>query len=97
MPASGSQQTLQLTLSPWVGIQWDLNVIQDINSWCTLFVVIGHLALTAAFSHLVLCDNRLSSTGNGKSGSNNWAFISAIKTLLLRKTSLPQIKPEFPL
>ena len=79
MPASGSQQTLQLTLSPWVGIQWDLNVIQDINSWCTLFVVIGHLALTAAFSHLVLCDNRLSSTGNGKSGSNNWAFISGSK------------------
>ena len=70
MPASGSQQTLQLTLSPWVGIQWDLNVIQDINSWCTLFVVIGHLALTAAFSHFVLCDNRLSSTGNGKSGNS---------------------------
>jgi hypothetical protein len=32
--------------------------------------VIGHLALTAAFSHLELCDNRLSSTGNGKSGSD---------------------------
>src|SRR5215813_15114391 len=66
MPASGSQQTLQITLSPWVGIQWDLNVIQHIISCCTLFVA-RHLALTAAFSHFVLCDNRLSSTRNGKS------------------------------
>ena len=57
LAASGSQQTLQLTLSPWVGIQWDLNVIQDINSCCTLFVVTRHLAFTAAFSHLGLCDS----------------------------------------
>ena len=85
MPAFGSQQTLQITLLPWVGIQWDLNVIQHINSSCTLFVA-RHLALTAAFSDFVLCDNKLSSTGNGKSGSNNWTFISAIKALLLRKT-----------
>src|SRR4029077_18150754 len=61
MAAFGSQQTLQLTLSPWVGIPWDLNLIQDINSCCTLFVVTRHLAFTAAFSHFVLCDNRLSS------------------------------------
>jgi hypothetical protein len=76
MPASGSQRTLQLTLSPWVGIQWDLNVIQHINSCCTLFVA-RHLALTAAFSHFVLCDNRLSSTGNGKTGGNNIALGAA--------------------
>jgi hypothetical protein len=94
MPASGSQQTLQITLSPWVGIQWDLNVIQAINLWCTLFVVIGRLALTVAFSHLELCDNRLSSTGNGKSGSNNWTFISAIKALLLRKTRFISVLPD---
>src|SRR5215472_5735259 len=66
MPASGSQQTLQITLSPWVGIQWDLNVIQHISSCCTLFVA-RHLALTAAFFHFVHCDNRLSSIWNGKS------------------------------
>jgi len=66
MPASGSQQTLQLTLSPWVVIQWDLNVIQHINSWCTLFVVIGHLALTAALSHSELCDIGYRPEGQGR-------------------------------
>jgi len=93
MPVSGSQQTLRLTLSPWVGIQWDLNVIQHINSCCTLFVV-RPLALTAAFSHLELCENRLSSTRNGKSGSKNWTFISAIKALLLRKTCFISVLPS---
>src|SRR5215813_10885076 len=65
MPASGSQQTLQITLSPWVGIQWDLNVIQHIDSCCTLFVA-RHLALTAAFSHFVLCDNTPTFALNGE-------------------------------
>src|SRR5215470_19019492 len=55
MPASGSKQTPQITLSPWVGIQLDLNLIQHIISCCTLFVA-RHLALTAAFSHFALCD-----------------------------------------
>ena len=82
IPASGSQQTLQITLSPWVGIRWDLNVIQHINSCCTLFVA-RHLALTAAFSHFVLCDDRLSST-------RNWKF----EFPLTKRQRRPEPEPE---
>ena len=95
MPASGSRQTLRLTLSPWVDIQWDLNAIQHINSCCTLFVA-RHLALTAAFSHLELCDNRLSSTEKPSVPLHSIALRQDGDLAAIRRDALPQAAVRAP-